>query len=113
MSFHDKGSIGNNVANSRCKLALERLTLSSPNVWIFDGQGKDWSHKGSWKGNVIGRSEGARDPVAMLGLNRKKVVRKNCEKMLRYLRKATGLLKKRRGDLRSWLEGHVLLCCDL
>ena len=49
-------------------------------------QGRDKSPKGSWEGDVIGHCEGARDPAAMPGLNRTKIVRKNCEKMLRYLR---------------------------
>ena len=35
-------------------------------------QGRDKSHKGSWKGDGIGHCEGARDPAAMSGLNRKK-----------------------------------------
>ena len=44
--------------------------------------------------DAIGYCERACDPVAMLGLNRKKTFRKNCEKMLRYLRQARGLLKE-------------------
>ena len=50
-------------------------------------QGRDKSHKGSWVDDVIGHCEGARDPAAMPGLNRKKSPEKKlCEKMLRYLR---------------------------
>ena len=48
--------------------------------------GRNGNRKGSRESDVIGRHEGARDLQPCLARIEKKIVRKYCEKMLRYLR---------------------------
>ena len=100
-------------------------------------QGRDKSHKGSWGDDVIDHCEGARDPAAMPGLNRKKRFWKKLWKnapisSLGYGASKEKEIKKPRSlakisehfftiffktfffdSSQAWPQGHVLLHSDL